>query len=213
MGRRNIERTSSYNYQFYQIFRYLHRFVVDSFDKGPEEHCGSIGTRVTLQREKMRFYTGIFVPNDHYEPVPWRGEGSRAIQSPSDSNPRQKFRGTHGTLSSYCTFREGYQEDWKPFAVSFCTPRYDIMIRIVSNRDMNENFQEEDSNAHRCGQPLDRQGPRPLFGKACKRRRCVLLDTSGSIRNSCRNTFTSPENYYTATLRSCTEANQRLTRS
>lgn len=61
--------------------------------------------RYFVTREKQILYS-IFVPNDRYEPVPWRGEGSRAIRSSSDSDPRQKFRGTHGTLRSYCTFRE-----------------------------------------------------------------------------------------------------------
>lgn len=45
-----------------------------------------------------------------------------------------------------------------------------------------------------------------LFGKAYKHRHYVSFDTSGSIRNSCRNTLLFSENYYTTTLRSRTAA-------
>ena len=49
MDRRTIERNILQLLVLLNVY-YLHKFVVDSFDfdKGPEEHCGSIGIHITF---------------------------------------------------------------------------------------------------------------------------------------------------------------------
>lgn len=100
-------------------FHYLHRFVVDSFDKGPEEHCGNIGTHVYFKPRKKKdekkilsgISTGIFVPNDHYEPMPWRGQEITRDLFAERFRPSTEISRTLAALRSYCTFR-GEKQHW-----------------------------------------------------------------------------------------------------
>jgi len=74
-----------------------------------------------------------------------------------------------------------------------------FQLTIFKIIKMIKNFQEKNLNAYHKNHLTFKLAKINLSAsdKTCKHRRCVLFDTSKSIRNSYRNTLSFPENYYT----------------